>query len=354
MQNGRSSRYAGIWRTVFIAALSAFTLLGCVEPGEFHPVPYNESQDDPDDNLVRVFSRGKIAPENYDVISEVTGHSCQTRQYGASASEREALLLLRREAYAVGADGIVDLQCRVRGYGLSLSSNCWTEAECRGLAIKVNPTTAGTADSGGKSGSGFIVNSDGYLLTNAHVVEGCTTFNGQVGHDRSPLTVIKVDPVNDLAVLKMAEGTTAVATFRDGERVRAGEGVVAVGFPLQHVLAEQINVTSGVVSALAGLHNDARRLQITVPVQPGNSGGPLIDSSGNVVGVIVSSLNALRMLQVTGSLSENVNFAIKAEVARTFLEGLDIEYRLAGPGRVMGAADIGDAAKAYTVFITCK
>jgi S1-C subfamily serine protease len=104
---------------------------------------------------------------------------------------------------------------------------------------------------------------------------------------------------------------------------------------------------------LAGPGNDARLLQITVPVQPGNSGGPLLDSSGNVVGVIVSGLDAMWILESTGSLPQNVNFAIKAGVARAFLDGSGVDYRLAGTGETVGAADIGDAAKAYTVFITC-
>ena len=355
MQDRRPGRNAGNRLIGFVVAMTAFALVGCMTPGEFRPVVYDESRADPEKILVRVFGEGKLAPEDYSVISEVTGRSCQSRQYGAGASEEEAVLLLRREAYAVGANGIIGLSCRSRGYGVSLSSNCWSEAECRGTAIKLN-TEAETAGGASKrySGSGFIVNSDGYLLTNAHVVESCTTFHGQVGLDRSPLTLIRADVQNDLALLKMAKGATAVATFRNGERVRAGEEVVAVGFPLQHILAQEINVTSGVVSALAGVQNDARKLQITVPIQPGNSGGPLLDSSGNVVGIIVSGLNAVRMLQMTGSLSENVNFAIKAEVARTFLDGLGVDYRLARAGTAMGAADIGESAKAYTVFITCE
>ncbi len=102
--------------------------------------------------------------------------------------------------------------------------------------------------------------------------------------------------------------------------MRQGEDIVVYGFPLPGVLSSGGNVSTGNVTALTGLGDDSRFLQISAPVQPGNGGGPLLDRSGNVVGVVVSKLNALSVASATGDVPQNVNFAIKASVALAFLE----------------------------------
>jgi S1-C subfamily serine protease len=86
------------------------------------------------------------------------------------------------------------------------------------------------------------------------------------------------------------------------------------------------SITTGIISALAGPKEDKNLLQITAPVQPGNSGGPLVDWRGNVIGVIVSKLNALRVARAIGSLPENINFAVRADLARALLDKNGIEY----------------------------
>jgi serine protease Do len=85
------------------------------------------------------------------------------------------------------------------------------------------------------------------------------------------------------------------------------------------LLATSGNFTLGNVTAVAGLGDDTRILQISAPVQPGNSGGPLLDYSGNVVGVIEGKLNAITVFTLTNDLAQNVNFAIKANVVTNFL-----------------------------------
>src|SRR6266478_224338 len=99
----------------------------------------------------------------------------------------------------------------------------------------------------------------------------------------------------------------AIARLRGGRGPRVGESVVAVGFPLTGLLSSDPIVTTGIISALSGLRNDRRRIQITAPVQPGNSGGPLLGENGSVVGVVVGKLDALKMVKVTGDIPQNVN-----------------------------------------------
>src|SRR5205807_8612282 len=102
------------------------------------------------------------------------------------------------------------------------------------------------------------------------------------------------------------------------------------------------------------LRDDTRYLQVSTAIQPGNSGGPLLDSSGVVVGIVTSGLDAVKVARATGAVPQNVNFALKADVARTFLETAGISVETAAPGRELSAPDIGERARAFTVLIECK
>jgi S1-C subfamily serine protease len=136
--------------------------------------------------------------------------------------------------------------------------------------------------------------------------------------------------------------------------VRAGDAVIALGYPLSGLLATTANLTVGNVSALAGLGDDSRYLQISAPVQPGNSGGPLLDASGHLVGIVTAKLDAALVARFTGDIPQNVNFALKAEVARTFLESKGIAYQTAHSDQQLSPADVGDIARPFTVRIECE
>jgi len=205
-----------------------------------------------------------------------------------------------------------------------------------------------------QSGSGIVIGAHGEILTNAHVIRNCgpITVRSASG-DSAPALIVERDEKNDLAVVRRTVPLTAVAVFRDGGSVRAGDAVVALGYPLSGLLARSANLTVGNVSALAGLRDDSRYLQISAPVQPGNSGGPLLDASGHLVGIVTSKLNAAQIARFTGDIPQNVNFALKAEVARTFLDSKSIAYQTARSDRQLSAADVGDIARPFTVQIEC-
>lgn len=203
------------------------------------------------------------------------------------------------------------------------------------------------------TGSGFAV-SKSHVLTNAHVVTDCTEVRTkQPGAASAKAEVIARDGRNDLALIKVTSVPASVATFRAGFGIRQGDAVVAVGFPLHGVLASEANVTTGTVSALAGIRDDSRQLQITAPVQPGNSGGPLLDLSGNVVGIVVAKLDALKVAGITGDIPQNVNFAIKAELATLFLSSNGVVVETAPSAAQRPTAEIADKAKAFTLLIEC-
>jgi hypothetical protein len=127
-----------------------------------------------------------------------------------------------------------------------------------------------------------------------------------------------------------------------------------LGYPLSGLLASTANLSVGNVSALAGLGDDSRYLQISAPVQPGNSGGPLLDASGHLIGIVTSKLNAARVARITGDIPQNVNFALKAEVARSFLDSKGIAYRMERSELQLAPADVGDNASPFTVHIECR
>ena len=159
------------------------------------------------------------------------------------------------------------------------------------------------------------------------------------------------DEGNDLALIATDLQPASVANWRLS--IRQGEDIVVFGFPLAGVLATGGNVTVGNVTALAGFRDDSRFLQISAPVQPGNSGGPLLDRSGNAVGIVVAKLNALGVASVTGDIPQNVNFAIKASVAAAFLDAQRVLHTEAASSPALSTPDIAERARGLTMQVFC-
>ena len=199
------------------------------------------------------------------------------------------------------------------------------------------------------TGSGFRVSAEGHILTNAHVVEGCAEARVPPA---GAVAVAARDEAADLALLKASAGG-AVAAFRQGRGIRPGAAAVVVGYPLRGALASGANVTVGNVSALAGPGDDRRLIQITAPVQPGNSGGPVLDATGNAVGVVVAKLDAVAMARATGDIPQNVNFAVSAGAARAFLDSEGVAYATAPSGESLAPDEVAAKATAFTVPVEC-
>ncbi len=210
-----------------------------------------------------------------------------------------------------------------------------------------------TAKKSGSTGSGFYINFKGHVITNSHVVDDCKKINTLHGGQRTNTTVVINDPRNDLALLKTDKQPKTIAYFRSGRGVRAGEDILAFGYPFQDVLSDELKITKGMVNALSGFNNDSRFMQISAPVQPGNSGGPLLDQAGNVVGVVTAKMDAVKMAKYTGDIPQNVNFALKASLVRDMLEVKDIDYDTASSKEELKTVDIFEKAKKFTVLIEC-
>jgi tetratricopeptide (TPR) repeat protein len=229
------------------------------------------------------------------------------------------------------------------------ASACLTAAAV--LALHTGALSADAA----VTGSGIVIGNGGEILTNAHVVDRCDAVTVQFASKKTDTAVVVArDPKNDLALLRVANPPPAVAAFRAVSPVRAGDTVVALGYPLPSLLASSATLTVGYVSALAGFEDDERYLQISAPVQPGNSGGPLLDASGHLVGIVTSKLNAENVARVIGDIPQNVNFAIKAEVVRAFLDSKGIAYKTQRSDQQLSPADVGEVARPFTVYVECR
>ena len=218
------------------------------------------------------------------------------------------------------------------------------------------------------SGSGFVVSRAGEILTSHHAVERCADGATITFGDISRHAAVQAhDTDNDLALLVVNSEESCAwwsptcsavfdrpASFSELPRASLGTEVAVAGYPLKGLLAPTLNVTRGNVSSLTGLGNEAKWLQISAPVQRGNSGGPVLDNAGNVIGVVTAKLNAVRTAQETGDVPQNVNFALKGPVVRSFLEIHGIEFSRQPSDVALTPEDLAALAHGFTVAVTCR
>jgi S1-C subfamily serine protease len=204
------------------------------------------------------------------------------------------------------------------------------------------------------SGTGFFVTAK-EILTNNHVIKDCGSNPIMVSYpERRPerAYISGQDDTNDLVILHTELANASVASFRLA--LRLGEPVATYGFPLAGLLSSSGNFTLGNITSLTGLGDDTRVLQTSAPIQPGNSGGPLLDMTGSVVGVTEFQLDAIKMIQIASNVPQNVYFAIQTAIVINFLVIKGISPTLAEKGRkALEPADVADLAKAFTVQVRC-
>jgi len=270
---------------------------------------------------------------------------------------------------AVAGQSTLQFSLTSTGPLLSMIASCVNKVKAEGLnsagdfskvaAAKPNtaPDAQGAAPANAAkswSGTGFVISASGHILTNNHVADGCTELKGNLGgQPPTALRVVSKDQTNDLAVLQgPADIFKNFAKIRD-RALHSGDSVVAIGYPYHGLLSSDFTVTTGIVSSLSGMKNDTRELQISAAVQPGNSGGPLLDTNGLIVGIVTAKLDAISMARATGTIPENINFAIKTGAIRDFLDNSVVPYETAAPGGELKTSDIANNARAFTLLITC-
>lgn len=201
------------------------------------------------------------------------------------------------------------------------------------------------------SGSGFAVSSDGYVITNHHVIDGCEKVMVLTNDKKIPVTVVTYDPQNDLALLKGDFRPLTVFPL-SSNRPELLQDVYVAGFPFGGKFSTSVKVTKGIISSLTGLGNNFSNIQIDAALQIGNSGGPIVDNFGNVVGVAVSKLDAKYMFEEFGVIPENTNFGIKANVVRSILDSNNVDIAEANKSS-LNKTKLGEMISDGTYYIDC-
>jgi S1-C subfamily serine protease len=203
------------------------------------------------------------------------------------------------------------------------------------------------------AGTGFHISPD-TLITNFHVINGCVELRiRKNGAELGSARVVAVSQSDDLAALRSNIRSDSYLKLRAGAPIEPAEAVLVFGYPLPGALSSAGNTTLGNVTALTGMRDDSRYIQISASVQPGNSGGPALDDSGRLMGVIVSKLNALAIANVTGDIPQNVNFAIKVSTLSAFLEAHKIAYETDSATHPLSNTQRAERAEASSAQIEC-
>jgi S1-C subfamily serine protease len=240
----------------------------------------------------------------------------------------------------------------------SLSANELQEAEKQAKTVAATNTlailkgqlgkpAASGAPRAGVYGSGVVVSEAGDIVTNEHVINNCARIRIQpLGQ---PVKVVAKDARNDLALLRVEGAELPAVRLRSGRNVRLGDDIVAIGYPLKGILSSGAVVTTGVVNAMTGVNDDTSAFQISATVQPGSSGGPIFDRSGNLVGIVRA-----RLLSNTQVNAQNVNFGINLATVSNFLDTHAVNYQTAQAGtRPVETADLVERARKSTVQVEC-
>jgi S1-C subfamily serine protease len=201
------------------------------------------------------------------------------------------------------------------------------------------------------SGSGFYVSDAGHIITNHHVIEGCKDMKVHSKGNVLETKQIAQDRRNDLALLK----TTEIPKHSFGLSTESPfplQDIVVAGFPFGEKVSSTLKFTEGVISSIAGLGDDYSQIQIDAALQPGNSGGPILDEYGNVVAVAVAKLSLKKILKDYGVVPENTNFGVKASAVRNLMEGNGVSFKSPNT-EVISKRELSQVATDGTVYLTC-
>jgi S1-C subfamily serine protease len=222
-------------------------------------------------------------------------------------------------------EGNSDDQNNFNFYGVSIDG---TVAKGEKPNIKVEPGQKTLVS----SGTGFLISTDGFIATNFHVIEESSkleiVFPSENGFVTYKATVYLNDKTNDIAILKINDDNFKKLNhlpYELSEDYEVGDEVFTIGYPQPDIMGTESKLTTGIINSLSGIDNDNTCVQISVQIQPGNSGGPLFNSKGNIVGITTSSLNSIFMAKYKGNIPQNVNYAVKTEYLKVLTKSLHLD-----------------------------
>ena len=280
---------------------------------------------------------------------------------------RDDVIAYAWESLAQSQDASGSLQMKNFGFVQSMTPTQIAEGQRlssawkKGQDIAREEQSRGTGDgtpSFGKpvkqgAATAFFVSKTGQAITNYHAIDGCKEV--RIPGREGVVNVTTSDSVNDLALLQVSGAISGTAVINpDQSKTRQGDDIVVFGFPLTSVLSSGGNLTPGIISALTGLGNNTNQLQITAPIQPGSSGSPVMNKNGEVIGVVSMKLSDSKMAKATGSVGQNINFAVNGQTLKSFLDAHKVQYSTGGLISLSkSTADIADDARKWTTVVEC-
>lgn len=205
--------------------------------------------------------------------------------------------------------------------------------------------------------TGFVANTSGDIVTSDAGVTGCSSIRVRVAAGELPADVVARDRTIHLALLHVNHVLAAALSLRDGAGIRQAETVLVMGYPYGENWQRDPTVASGLVNALDGPGNDIRTLQFTASLQPGYGGGPVLDLSGHVIGIVVGIVKNKPTVSsvgpTSGDIAQNLNIAVKSAVIRQFLDANGVKYRAEPSTAELRLADVAAQAKQAIAYVEC-
>ena len=290
-------------------------------------------------NLARCYINGEGVPQNY-VFAYVWSSLAAAQGYNDAATNRDIVIshLLNPEQIS---------------YAQELASKIQYKIDHPTDEIRTYPSDMGITREPQLmgSGTGFLVSKKGHIITCHHIIADSNIIKVRIGEKTFNAQHVESDKYNDLALIKV-DGNFPALAFSPERSAKMGQEAFTIGYPNPEVQGINAKLTKGIISSLSGFQDDLRLYQISTPVQPGNSGGPLLDNNGNVIGVIVSMLDAKVVFQLSGSLPQNVNYAIKGPYAMALLNMLpEVANILPAPIRAKNFEKALEMARISTVMV---
>jgi len=226
--------------------------------------------------------------------------------------------------------------------GMSLDGNNLPQL---GGEICNNQLTSSNDETANSSGTAFFINNRGHLLTNNHVVEGCTLNKIVYKNNDYEAKLIATDKALDLALLKTEINPKSFINFSK-EGANKLNKIYVAGYPLGKSLSDDLKITSGIVSSLKGYDDNSNEIQIDAPINPGNSGGPIINENGDLVAIAVSGL--------AKDQTEGINFGIKSSAAELFLKSNRVTPKKSMYGGLKDNDKLLEILEEATVYTYCN
>ena len=301
-----------VFKLISFSFLFAFLLLGCATT---HSIKDLDSETRARINKIRVYRTESLPDASYEILGTVETLTCKR-----FFNESNDISKMKIQAAKLGADAIVNIVFQLKP-GVDWAHNCWATMVGVGDAVKIRRPELISGESQTEerqpqkqvSGTAWVVY-PGYLITNYHIIENRSKFTAIMnGSKKIQAEVILKDRSNDLALLSPVEPISlppAIPLSKSASKI--GKHVFTIGYPHLDIMGSNPKVTDGIISALSGIQDDPRVYQTTVALNPGNSGGPLINSYGEAIGITTSKLNAVKIFQWSGDIPQDVNYAVKA------------------------------------------